>query len=100
MNGLRWERIGAVSGILFVVTIVATFFVPSTPDVDDPAAEIRESLIDDRNGLIAGVYLSGLGAFFFLAFPRDSLTSAPYEPALILRSSCSRIVSRLLLRSS
>jgi hypothetical protein len=68
MNGLRWERIGAVSGILFVVTIVASFFVPSTPDVDDPAAEIRESLVDDRNGLIAGVYLSGLGAFFFLAF--------------------------------
>jgi Domain of unknown function (DUF4386) len=68
MNRMSWERIGAVSGILFVVTIVATFFVPSTPDVDDPAAQIRESLVDDRNGLIAGIYLSGLAAFFFLAF--------------------------------
>jgi hypothetical protein len=68
MNRMSWERTGAVSGILFVVTIVATFFVPSTPDVDDPAAEIRDSLVDDRNGLIAGVYLSGLAAFFFLAF--------------------------------
>jgi hypothetical protein len=63
-----WERIGAVSGILFVIAIVASFFTPSTPDVDDPAAEIRQSLVDDRNGLIAGIYLAGLGAFFFLAF--------------------------------
>ena len=68
MNGIRWERIGAISGILFVLTIVATFFTATTPDVDDPAAEIRETLVDDRTGLIAGVYLGGLGAFFFLAF--------------------------------
>ena len=68
MNRWSWERIGAVSGILFVLTIVASFFTPSTPDVDDPAGEIRDTLVDDRNGLIASIYLGGLGAFFFLAF--------------------------------
>jgi hypothetical protein len=68
MQTWSWERIGAVSGILFVLAIVASFFTPGTPDVDDPPAEIRDALIDDRNGLIATVYLGGLGAFFFLAF--------------------------------
>jgi hypothetical protein len=68
MNGWRWERIGAVSGILFVLAIVASFFTPGTPDVDDSPAEIREALVDDRVGLSASTYLGGLGAFFFLAF--------------------------------
>lgn len=68
MNSFRWERIGAVSGILFVLAVVATFFTPSTPDVDDPASEIRQTLVDDRGGLVAGVYLGGLAVLFFLGF--------------------------------
>ena len=68
MNGLGWQRAGAVSGMLFVVAVVATFFTATTPDVDDSVSEIRSTLVDDRTGLIAGIYLGGLAAFFFLVF--------------------------------
>jgi hypothetical protein len=63
-----WERIGAVSGLLFFVLVVASFFGPDTPDADDSTATIVDSLADDRTGLILGAYLSGLAALFYLVF--------------------------------
>jgi hypothetical protein len=63
-----WERIGAVSGILFFVAVVASFFTPETPDADDPTAEIVRSIADDRSAHLVSVYLQGLGALLFLVF--------------------------------
>lgn len=31
-----WQRIGAVSGILFFALVIASFFTPETPDEDEP----------------------------------------------------------------
>jgi hypothetical protein len=63
-----WERIGAVSGILFFVAVIASFFTPETPDADDPTAEIVQSIADDRSAHLVSVYLTGLASFFFLIF--------------------------------
>jgi len=63
-----WERVGAVAGILFFVAVVANFFTPETPDADDPTAQIVSEIADDRTGLLAGVYLLGLGSLLFLVF--------------------------------
>jgi len=63
-----WERLGAVSGILFFAVVIASFFTPETPDADDPTAEIASSIADDRTAHLLGVYLSGIATLFFLVF--------------------------------
>lgn len=63
-----WQRVGAVSGILFFVLVLTTFFTPETPDEDDPSAEIVRSLADDRTGHLVGAYLGGLASLLFLVF--------------------------------
>jgi hypothetical protein len=64
----RFERIGAVSGLLFVVVVIASFFSPETPEAEDPTGEIVSSIADDRTGLIAGAYLSFIASLLFLVF--------------------------------
>jgi hypothetical protein len=68
MFGTRWERLGAIAGILFFVVVLASFFTPETPDVDDPTAEIVNDLVDDRTGIILSAYLVGLASLFYLVF--------------------------------
>jgi hypothetical protein len=68
MHGARLERVGAIGGILFFIAVLANFFTPETPDVDDPTLKIVRELADDRTGQIASVYLLGLGALFYLVF--------------------------------
>jgi hypothetical protein len=63
-----WERLGAVSGTVFVATVIASFFTPETPDADDPTAEIASSIADDRTAHLVSVYLSGIATLFFLVF--------------------------------
>ena len=63
-----WERVGAVSGILFFAAVVASFFTPETPDADDPTAEIVSSIADDRTAHLVTVYLQGIASLLFLVF--------------------------------
>jgi hypothetical protein len=63
-----WQRIGAVSGILFFALVIASFFTPETPDEDDPTAEIVSSFADDRTGHLVGVYIGGIASLLFLVF--------------------------------
>jgi hypothetical protein len=63
-----WQRIGAWSGILFFVCVIASFFTPETPDEDDPTAQIVRSFADDRTGHLFGVYIGGLASLLFLVF--------------------------------
>jgi hypothetical protein len=64
----NWERIGAVSGILFFAAVVASFFTPDTPDPDDPTAQIVISIADDRTAHLLSVYLQGIGSLLFIVF--------------------------------
>jgi hypothetical protein len=68
MLGARLERLGAVAGILFFISVIANFFTPETPDADDPNAQVVRELADDRTGHVASVYVQGLGALFFVVF--------------------------------
>jgi hypothetical protein len=63
-----WQRVGAVSGIVFFVLVLTSFFTPDTPDEDDPTAEIVSSIADDRSGHLAGVYIGGVASLLFLVF--------------------------------
>jgi hypothetical protein len=64
----RWERVGAIFGIAFVVLIVVSFFTPSTPNIDDPIGEAEAAIRDDEDGLLLSVYLGGLASIAFLPF--------------------------------
>jgi hypothetical protein len=63
-----WQRIGAISGVLFFLLVLASFFTPEVPDEDDPTAEIVRSFADDHTGHLVSVYLGGLAALVFLVF--------------------------------
>jgi hypothetical protein len=68
MSGNRWERWAGLAGLVFVGAIVATFFVPSTPELGVADAELVTAVGDDARGLAAGVYLLGLAAAAFIVF--------------------------------
>ena len=68
MTENRWQRLGGVCGVLYVAVVVAGFFAPTTPDADEPTAEIGRAIAEDRTGLIAGAYLNGLAVVLFLPF--------------------------------
>jgi hypothetical protein len=63
-----WQRVGAVSGILFFATVVASFFTPDTPDADDPTAKIATEIADDRGAHLTSAYLVGIASLFFIVF--------------------------------
>jgi MFS family permease len=63
-----WERWAGLAGLAFVVVVIASFFTPSVPDPDTPTLRVVAEVVDDRDGLVLGVYLGWLAAALFLAF--------------------------------
>jgi hypothetical protein len=63
-----WQRVGAISGILFFAFVLASFFTPETPDADDPTEEIVSSIADDRGAHLLSVYLTGFASLLFIVF--------------------------------
>jgi len=68
MVGKKWVQLGAASGVLFFVLVIASFFTPETPDADDPTSEIVSSIADDRGAHLFGAYLTFIATLFFLVF--------------------------------
>jgi hypothetical protein len=66
----RWERVGAATGIAFVVFLVASFVVipDAPPALVDPASKIRSFYVDNSSAWQASAYLTGVAAFLFLWF--------------------------------
>ncbi|HXA30462.1 MAG TPA: hypothetical protein VN193_17140 [Candidatus Angelobacter sp.] len=65
----KWERLGAATGILFVVLLmVSIFMVPQTPDVNAAPGVIASYYSDHRNAVLASAYLGGLAIPVFLWF--------------------------------
>jgi hypothetical protein len=68
MSGNRSERWAGGAGLLFVAALIASFFVPSTPDAGVADAALGPAIDADAQGLRAGVYLLGFAAAAFVVF--------------------------------
>jgi len=72
-----WERVGAATGIAFVIFLLASFVVipEAPPAISDPIGDIKSFYVDHSGNIQASAFLTGLAAFFFLWF-LGSLTAA------------------------
>jgi hypothetical protein len=69
MDDVRWERYGALAGLVFVILIVISAFIAGQPpEPTDTPRQIHEFYRDHERALKAGAFLSGLGAVAFLWF--------------------------------
>ena len=70
MEGSRWERYGAASGIAFAILAVATVLIvpQSPPAADDSLGQIQGYFREHRDGLLMAGYLTGLAIAFALWF--------------------------------
>lgn len=68
MSGKQWQRLGALSGFLFVALTVATIFEPEEPDADEPTSTIAQAISDDRTAHILFTYIAEIGAVVFILF--------------------------------
>jgi hypothetical protein len=64
------ERLGAATGIAFVVFLVASFVVipEAPPAIADPVGDIKSFYVDHSGNIQASAFLTGIAAFFFLWF--------------------------------
>ena len=59
----KWERYGALGGILFVVLVIVSIAVTgSTPKASDSASKILKSFQDHKDGIKIGAFIGGLAA--------------------------------------
>jgi len=72
-----WERVGAATGIAFVIFLLASFVVipEAPPAISDPLGDIKSFYVDHSGNIQASAFLTGMAAFFFLWF-LGSLTAA------------------------
>jgi len=68
MSGRQWQRLGALTGFLFVALTFATIFAPSEPDADEPISTIAQAISEDRTAHVFFTYIGEIGAVVFLVF--------------------------------
>src|SRR5947208_2847123 len=69
MDDRRWERLAALTGVAFVVTVlVSAFLVPQQLKVDDPISKIGSHFGNHRTGLLLAAWIGGLASLFVLWF--------------------------------
>ena len=70
MDDVKWERIGAAAGVLFVILVLIGSFLPgeSPPAVDDSARDIAKYFHGHSGAIQAGAFIAGLGAIALLWF--------------------------------
>jgi hypothetical protein len=62
-ESMKWERYGALGGILFVVLVIVSIVIPgSTPKSTDSAAKILKYFRDNNDGIKVAGFVGGLAA--------------------------------------
>jgi Domain of unknown function (DUF4386) len=62
-DSMKWERYGALGGILFVVLVIASIAVSgSNVKSSDSAAKILQSFHDNKDGITVSAFLGGVAA--------------------------------------
>jgi len=65
MDDSKWERWGALGGIVFVVLVVVTILLPGEPPgTGDPAGEVAKFIVDKGDELRWSAYISGVATIF------------------------------------
>jgi hypothetical protein len=76
-----------LTGVAFIVVIIIGFLVGAEPpDADQPAQEIVDFYVDDKDAVKAGAFLSGVAAVLFLFFAgylRKALRLAGAETSML-----------------
>ena len=71
MDDSKWERWGALGGILFVILVLASAFLPgSPPKTSDPTSDMAKFILDKSDEIRIAGYLGAVAAvpfFWFLA---------------------------------
>lgn len=70
MDRAKWDRLAPGYGIVAVVLVIITFFLPakSPPKIDDPASTVVSWYTENQDALLTNSFLSGLGLFFVISF--------------------------------
>jgi hypothetical protein len=70
MSDAQAERVGAATGIVFVLLIAIGLFVvvTSAPAFDSSPALIKQYYVQHRSDLQAGLFIASFGFFFFVWF--------------------------------
>jgi len=69
MGEAQAERVGAATGIMFVLLVVIGFAViPGAPAFDSSPARIQQYYVQHRHDLHVGLFIASFGFFFFVWF--------------------------------
>ncbi len=70
MSDAQAKRVGAATGIIFVLLIAIGLFVvvPSAPAFDSSPARIQQFYVHNRHALQAGLFIASFGFLFFVWF--------------------------------
>ena len=72
----RWEWLAPLTGVAFVVVVVVSFILMGEPpDADDPASEIVEHYVDNKDSIEIGALLGALAGHCSSSSPRTSRRS-------------------------
>lgn len=90
-TALSRERLGAISGIVFVILVlVATFVAPTPPKASDSVEKITAYFVDHRGAILFSGYLSGLSLIpvvIFIATLYTTLREAEGAPGSLALSA-------------
>jgi ABC-type cobalt transport system substrate-binding protein len=87
MNRSRYEWLAPLTGVAFVVLVIISFVLQGEPPgADEPAEEIVDHYLDNKDSIEIGAFLGGVAAtlfVFFWGYMRKILRAAEGESGML-----------------